>query len=270
MKNTSSTDTNTPNLTNGQLEPSLNKTIKEIILKDDDYIVFLDEDNGIQWVIYRPIDPIPDFGKVMNEVRYLETINESLFKNEKLRKFNGLVAEGVARMLDDRDTKNAVNVLDQAKKMIFNQGVQKHRINYVLASAFGSIAVASLLFFLFQCDHLGKLSHNSYLILTSSLFGGIGAFISAFFRSQSYKPDVSIKTSIHILDGFLRIFYGIIAGTLVALGVISNIIFGFLNSETSDATSSHTVIAFLCLIAGASEFLIPNLINQIEGKAKIE
>ncbi len=249
----------------GDLIPVLNKKIDTIILVTKDFIVFLDDKHSIEWLTEDGYDGFSkDYGHVINKVRRLETINESLFSGEKLKKYNSLVAEGVARLLDERQSKNALEILDEADKQIVNQGVQKHRINYILSSAVCSTIVAIVIYLLFICKSVMSLTDTAHAILTASFFGGIGSFISAYFRSQNYTPDVSIKTSIHVLDGSLRIFYGIIAGTMVSLGIKGNVIFGFISDESD---KSHMVMAFFCLIAGASEFLVPNLIKQVEGKA---
>ncbi len=249
----------------GDVIPVLNKKIETIILIASHFIVFLDDNHAIEWITEKEYTSYaPDFGHVVNKVRRLETINESLFTGEKLKKYNSLVAEGIARLLDDHSSKDALEILDEADKQIINQGVQKHRINYIISSAVCSTLVAIVIYFLFTCKSDLILTNTAHSILTASLFGGIGAFISAYFRSQNYTPDVSIKTSIHVLDGSLRIFYGIIAGTMISLGIKGNVIFGFLNDGTD---KSMIVMAFFCLVAGASEFLVPNLIKQVEGKA---
>src|SRR4051794_29427349 len=63
---------------------------------------------------------------------------------------------------------------------------------------------------------------------------------------------------IHRLDGFLRVFYGLIAGILVSLAIKGNVLAGFADSQ------QPWILYFFAMVAGASEILIPNLINQAE------
>lgn len=251
-------------LVEGDKDPVLGVTIKEVVFKDTNFIVYLGSKDDIYWSTLGYEKFSDDFGLVMNKVRELELLNESIFKGKELNRYNYFVAEGVARLLDDHNSTNAMKILDEARREITVQGKNKNRITYILSSIIFTLVIALFIFLLFTFRHfiIESLNQNAYEILISSLFGGIGAFISAFFRSNTYEPDIFLRKRIHILDGLLRNFYGCIAGLLIVLGIKSNLIFGFLNNTDK----SLIVISFLCFIGGASESLIPSLINQVEGK----
>jgi hypothetical protein len=238
--------------------------IQELVLKTDTFIVYLNDHHEIYWSTHVYGTFPDDFGEVMNRVRELESINEKLFKGKDLNSFNYLVAEGVARLLDDRKTDNAQKILDKAEQKILLHGRNRNRTVYISSSLVLTIVLTLLVFvcFISKNSIKSQLSLNSYDIINASLFGGIGAFFSVFYRSNTYEPDVSLGKGIHVIDGLLRNCYGCLAGLLVALGIKANIIMGFLNQTDK----SIVVISFIALISGASESLIPSLISQIEGK----
>lgn len=248
----------------GDVDPICGTKIKELVMKSNDFIVYLSEKDEIYWATESYGTFPDDFGVVVNRVRELETINGKIFKGKELNSFNYLVAEGLARLLDDRKTENATKLIDEAERKITLHGKNKNRLTYIVSSLVFTLVLGLLIFtcFLLKDPITKGLTKNTYEIIVCSLFGGVGAFISVFLRSNNYDPDISLGKRIHIFDGLLRNFYGCLAGLLVCLGVKANIIMGFLN----ETDKSLIVICFITLISGASESLIPSLIKQVEGK----
>lgn len=249
----------------GDIETICGNKIKNLVMKTHTFIVYLDEKDSIYWATDQYQGFPDDFGVVINKVRELETVNDKIFKGKQLNSYNYLVAEGVARLLDDGKTDNAMKLLYEAERKITLHGKNNNRMTYILSSLVFSLVLTVAVFIIYssRTKVIHQLGQNSYEIILASLFGGIGAFISVFFRSNTYEPDISLSISIHIIDGLLRNFYGCMAGLLVVLGIKANIIMGFLNQTDR----SLIVISFIALISGASESLIPSLIKQIEGKS---
>ncbi len=249
----------------GDIEPICGNKIKELVIKSDTFIVYLDENDGIYWATDGHEENISDYGLVMNRVRELESLNERILKGKELNTYNYLVAEEIARLFDDSKPDNAITVLNEAERKIKIYGNNKNRLLYIISSLSFTLTISLFIFliFAFRNSIITNLNRSAYEIIITSLFGGLGAFISVFFRSNNYEPDISLGRSVHILDGVLRNFYGCIAGLFIILGIKSNIIMGFLNKNQE----SLILFCFIALVAGASESLIPSLIKQVEGKS---
>ncbi len=69
-----------------------------------------------------------------------------------------------------------------------------------------------------------------------------------------------------MIDGFLRVFYGLVASLLIAIGVRANLLLGFVNTSESNVY----VMLFLGAMGGASEWFLPNIIKQFDEKQNVE
>ena len=251
-------------LKKGDKIPERNRYIKEIISEDKHYIVYLDEKDIICWGFDQSnYSSEKDFGNVENQISFWESTCNRLFNKNESFDYKCLLAEGYARMLDSGDIKAANRIIDNTSERIKVQGEQILRQNYLLASFLATCGVIILLFtlvFIIKNNSIIKISTNIYEILVTSLMGGLGSFIFTMIRAIDYKPILSYGKRVHRVDGYLRIVYGLIGGAIVAVGVKSDIIFGFLNTGTPNLY----VLYFLGAISGASEKLLPNIIDQSE------
>lgn len=254
------------NLKVGDIEPILGLKICEIIFKQYDFIVYLDDKDEMNWVTYEGYEQSKypdDFGHVTQKIEYLSYISSNLFKSRDKLNFNRMLGEAITRLLDDGNTKYATQMLDNIENVIIEKAKLRHRIIYVVSSIITTIILGLIIFVMhIECIWFCfPIEPHIHTIISASLFGGIGAFLFAFFRYQSYNPHPSSNNYVNIIDGALRNFYGIIGGLLVALGIKAEVIFGFINIESND---SKYLLYFLCMIAGASEVFIPYLISRVE------
>ena len=203
----------------GDSSPTGNNKIKTVVVQTDMYIVCINDDNVIDWATNEDYgDWDKDGGKVLNKVSLLENLTVRIFDNElDIHRFKCMIAEGLARIIDDRDAKTAFDILSHVEKKIITIGKEKLRISYLKSSFTSTILVILLLVMIWIMRNYIQ----SYLNLTvfygilCSLGGAIGAFVSTFLRAKSYDANIEIEVKIHLFDGALRIFYGIIAGLIV-------------------------------------------------------
>lgn len=251
----------------GDVDPELNKTIKDVIMSSPHFIVYMDTESTIQWGTSNETNS--NFDKIQNQVTYWELICNKIFEPKDAYSYKALLAEGLARILDGGDIKDAQAAIDNATEVIKKQGEPRLRQAYIRGSTRTAlplfvILVAGLLFGWSGAKGIG-LSDNAIEFILTGLLGGIGAFISTMTGVTKYAPDISISEGIYRIDGSLRIIYGVLAGALIALGIKANIIFGFI-------ATSHNIyaLAFLSAIGGASEKMIPNIIKKIEEQSTKE
>src|SRR5207244_6755656 len=81
------------------VDPCLNKTIHWLISSDDDYIVYIDEDNYVEWTMNdnRILD---DSGAMLTRVGQLESAQTKHLKREQIETYKRLIAEAVARLFE--------------------------------------------------------------------------------------------------------------------------------------------------------------------------
>lgn len=250
----------------GDPAPTGGGKIQDIVYQSEQFIVFLSEDYSSNWVTSEDYDGYPDdFGLITNRVRVLELLAENLFKGKVLRELNFCSAEGLARVLDDKKTTNANKVLDAVEETIKERGRQVLKIEFIHFSFLTTLVVMALLIFswLARESFIFLLGQNAYEIILAVLCGGIGAFVSTFLRSLKFEGDIRVSLTVYRLDGFLRIFYGLIAGFVIALAVKSNMILGLIN-DLDNVSLSLALLGFIATVAGASESLIPSIIQKME------
>jgi len=238
--------------------------IKEIIGRTNDYMIYIDENNNLLWSTNDNVNIFDGFGYIRNQVTNLELIVNRLFKSKEAFEFKVILGCVLNRIASDHNKDEVEDALNSAKELITKQGCENLKQSYIYSTVISTLIVilliaAILLFKNFTIDILGK---SNYEILIVSLFGGIGSFIFTNIRLSKYKPDINLNMETHILDGCLRIFFGVMSGLFVILGIKANLIFGFIDKYDSRFFAE----AFVCIVAGASDILIPNIIKQVEHK----
>jgi len=250
----------------GDIDTTLNKVIKDVIFTSNTFIVYMDEQNVIQWSAVGHTQFGNNFGKIQNQISYWESICNKLFKPNDANELKMLLAEAYARMLDEGNDASAQQIIDDAVERIKKEGGEILRLQYLVSSL---ITTAILILFLtiivlVKNCLLNVMSYEIYKLLTAGLLGGIGAFMATMIRSYKYKADVTSSKSVHRLDGFLRIVYGMFAGVIIILGIKSNIFLGFIK----DSSNNRFLEILICLIGGSSEIILPNIIKKIEKNTK--
>ena len=246
-------------------EGPLGKKIKDIVFRSDAVIVFMDTEDTIQWFRVSRENFPENFGEIQNKVSDWESKVNKLFKKEQAYDFKLLLAEAFARILHDKSIEQARDIINRVIKRAEKQGGELLKQYYAISSLIATIIICIVIWFSKYNKFAIETNYGNdeYKIWMTMLFGGIGAFIFTIVRLKNYKADIEISKFVHIIDGVLRIFYGIIFGLVISIAIKSNLVLGFLNQ----VEKSIYVSIFLGICAGASEILIPSLIKQIETKA---
>jgi hypothetical protein len=264
IRDTEQPDINNPSLNN--FDGRTLKPIVEVVLQTDEFIVTIDNSLSVNWMTnggYKGY--AKDFSAVTSKVQLLSGQIDQLFANKANRyKYKRIIAEALAIALDEKGSANALAILKEVKSRLKDYGKDRVRIAYIFYASLTTCLIAILIATFVHYrnrDWLFAGNIRLYQICITTLMGGIGAFVSTFIRFKNYQGNIIAGLSAHRLDGFLKILYGCIAALILGLAVYSNTIFGFLNTS-----ASQWVIYFLATIAGASEFLVPNLVRSIKTK----
>jgi hypothetical protein len=256
--------------TEGDTFPYNKKKIQLIIVAEKDYIVFLDPDMYVRYWGTRELPS--DFGDVLIRQANLEATSKLLLEGVQLEVFRRLLAESVGRLYDDGKSENARLMLDKAEVFLRSRSREKARGWYLSAAVVMTMAVlaAAVVLWLLRSSMLALLGASEVVIqvMLGTAIGSLGALVSVLLRSDELTIDVSAGPRVHYFEGALRIIIGCIAGFLFALAIKSNILLGTINNSDK----SLSLLLLICIVAGASERLLPSLIRQLEGTliAKVE
>jgi hypothetical protein len=248
----------------GRMGP-FNKVVKEIIAQSDNYIVFMDADDTIQWAT-SGLDGLPEgYGEINNKISDWEIKTNRLFGKKEAYDYKTILAEGYARLFSEKNIELARDVIDRAGNTIVTTGSEVLKKYYSFSATIATILAIVIIFVTkyYKQTVIETFGRDEYNIWMTMLFGGIGAYIFTTIRSRDYKPDIVVSKWIHALDGALRIFYGMIAGLIIVIAIKSNLVLGFLNQ----IEKSIYVLVFVGICAGASDLIIPNIIKQMEKKS---
>jgi len=149
----------------GQMGP-IDKKVKDIILADNSYLVYIDEDDVIQWYT-EGYGNFPDhFGEVQNKVSDWESTANNLFGQKGSYAIKTLLAEAYARILDNKDIELARDVIERAAERIRKQGTELLK-QYYSVSALVVTILCLLGVFITKClknDFIKEFGRDEYIL----------------------------------------------------------------------------------------------------------
>ncbi len=111
------------------------------------------------------------------------------------------------------------------------------------------------------------------------MMGSLGALFSTSVRLRSMDVDPAAGVGMHVVYGGLRVLVGALAALILYLGFRSGVVNGILQPVTGGYGASWDApqtlsqplniywLAFVCVLAGFSEQLVPNLLDAQARKA---
>src|SRR5262245_51405595 len=79
-------------LREGDFDPTLNKTVLWLIDSDKDFIVYLDEDNFVEWNMNSNDMLGPETGPYLNQVGRLEAVDTSYLSDDQVISYQRMIA----------------------------------------------------------------------------------------------------------------------------------------------------------------------------------
>ena len=244
-------------LREGDSDPTLNKTVKWLVDSDDDFIVYIDTDNFVEWNMNDNDLLGPDTGPHLNRVGQLEAVDLSNLNPERQTSFKRMVAEGVARLFQ-KNLQAAQAALDFADKWIASRNNEVARRWYLTGSGIVAGLCAFAVIMLGLTQNPNTLRQVPYLNITfGAAMGGLGAWLSVIQRSRTTELDVAAGSLLHYLEGAFRIMVGMLGALLIALAIRSGLF---------PQVSALSMVLVMCMVAGVSERLVPSFIEQVESR----
>lgn len=261
-------DEDLSNLKDGDHDDALNKDIKVVVLVSGTFIVYIASDLSIQWRTTSAHEWVSNSGEVLNRVAILETRSRFIKDLLALEAVRRQIAEGLVRCLDDRSIDGANVILNEAKAEIAARNKELAWSWYFQAAYKVTLGCAVVIGVLWLAREPVRSAIGSiaFEVLLGALCGAIGALLSVTIRGDRLNLDANAGASIHRLEGLSRIGAGFAGAALVALAIKSGALLGGMHFEGNQ----FSLLLFFCIVAGASERLVPALIDKYDKVAKDE
>jgi hypothetical protein len=269
----------------GDIDPWMGERIKVLIRKSTRHIVYLDENLDVQWWWARGPAKLEVISAVQAEVTRLSNDCSFLIRpeyatpwisisrpdqsgsaatsaKERLAEIRVLLAEAIAHALDTSDLKSCQRILADAELQI--QLEKERRCRPMFLEYFLFFTVASSVF-LYTCWSL--LQYN-YLVsgftfawMSAGVAGIFGALISSVMRSTRLNLEPRSERSGLRTEALARALVGFGGGVLARPAFDAGLFALFKDSATEQAR------LFITIAAGASERILPSLIERAESSA---
>ena len=243
--------------------------VKFLIMEADDrFIVCIDEEMDVDWMTGKDFLGHKDekaFHDILNRMALLES-QPTHDLDPKIRlSFKRMLGEAVARGLSD-DYINAGKVLEKAKTFVEARKEELARSWYLATGASLTCAIlfAGLLVWSVREPIRLTMGDVVFWLIISSIAGGTGAFLSIIMRMGRAAVDISAGKTLHQLECASRIIAGMLSAVLVCLAVYGEVIFPIFRKGANPCA----FLAFIAMVAGASERLAPSLIETFEKQGK--
>lgn len=252
-------------LKQGDIDPELNKTIRELIYSCEEFLVYLDEDLRVQWRTCDSFEEPPQFHDALNRLAKLEAQSDFMTDERALQSARRQTADALARCFAGASGEVAIALFDNAEKVIAARNRETAWKWYFLAAytvTGGCMALFAVFWLSRSClDALVGATGSD--VLLGMLCGSLGALLSATVRGNRLVMDANAGRDIHRLEGLSRVGAGIIGALVVALAIKSGMIMGGVHFNGS----TFAVMLTLCIAAGMSERLVPSLLDAVEATA---
>jgi hypothetical protein len=255
-------------------------TVKSILLKTHEHIVFLDENNNLQWECSAETQVRACYPKIANRVASLEARSEFLRRahsitflrtagmDNDLANTRRLIAQGIIQVLVDmpgseQAEDHANDVLNTAEAWIDQRAIEVSRLWFFRPFSV-LVGACFIILFLFLTVYSKTPKIDWALPLACMAAGGIGAFISSAIGCAERIPSAaSAGQRLHVLEAAIRWSVGLGAGALVYLVTKSDLMHLFPIVKTDPESVNFAMLA-AALLAGASERFFPSLIKKLD------
>jgi hypothetical protein len=248
----------------GELDPSMGVKIKEILLRTESCIVYIDEKFTLQWYWDFPLNAETG-AKIFNRAGDLEARIQFLRgkkdQEDNLLSALRLIGEGVVELFTTKGVVYADAALDTADKFVTQRAREASRRWYFIPFLI-FFAASSLVILI---SYIDDPTMTKQIAIICTFAGGLGSFISRALDNDNTPISATAGRMLHWIEATLRWCIGLTAGLIVWLLVTGKVAASFLNS--SDGQNTFGLVA-IALLAGASERLLPSLIQTFDDSIK--
>jgi len=216
--------------------------------------VFTTTDNQLRWrykanngvVPFRLLGAVSEFDSIMTAIAV------SVPKAHRKETYHHLGKALFAAFHTPEGTRPG-SEFRKVRLFVRKKAKERARLSYVLAS----LAAATVLALVVVPIYFRIPASNLALVILGGCFGSVGATISVLQRNPSLELDPWMSTRYHALQGVTRIVLGFIFGGILVIASKANFVLGVIRNNPYP-------LLILCIVAGFSERLIPELLSKFE------
>ncbi len=252
-------------LKRGDTDLELNKVVCEIVICSETCVVYLADDLSIEWRTTDDHKCAQHNGKILSRATMLEARSGFIEDRATLASVRLQIAESIARCLEG-DPESVSTALLRAAELQIADRNKEVAWRWYFASAYkvtAACAALALGLWLVRTMVWPWVGRTAFDVTLGTLGGAVGALLSTTSRGGRLVLDANAGKTVHQLEGLSRIGAGLIGGMMVALSIKGGIL---LSGARFIGSPLATMLVF-CIGAGASERLVPSLVNNIERTA---
>lgn len=241
-----------------------------IIASKKKYIVFLDNENDLDWQTSDEFDERElteddrkGYNQVKNEIDSAECIPSENLDEKIVISFKKQLGEALIRAFE-KDFENANKMVSKAKEFVFKRSVEESRFLFLTSCAIATLIsmIAFILLWLTKVNSINIFGETLYYSMLASFTGALGALLSVILRMGKSNLDFNASKKLHYLEGSSRVVAGMISALIVALCIQT----GILLPIFAKIESTHLAMILGGLIAGSSERFAPSIINKLDNQ----
>lgn len=252
----------------GQKDPLTGRLVQTLVAQVEDvYYVFIDEHNEIY---YNVLDDnfvyAPEFNALHSRIRRLEVLSLHNLSKREQGHYNYLLGNCLSEALEEIDLTrhfaSLANIEVDINEVVRNNQMKYFSYGTITGLALCCLAIISL--HLFKTVLRSHISAPTYELIFCSMFGGIGAMVFNYRRTQNFRALRVIGNGYQYVDGLLRVIYGVFYAIIALLGIKSGAILSFVQNN------SIYLYCFIAVVAGASDKFIMGILKTFEKKTEDE
>lgn len=259
---TGSGDSDHYSLKAGDLDPELNKRIKDLVLSTEDFIVYLADDLSVQWRTADSHVQASHCGDILSQAAILEAQSQFIENQAILGPIRRQIAEAIAHCFADQPVSGSLRLLDEARRQLVARN-KEIAWSWYFTSAYFVGALCVFIFYglwTWREVAVGIWGQVAVEVVLGALCGPLGAILSTTSRANGLVLDANAGKAILRLEGLSRVGAGFIGAAFVAMTLKSGMLLGGVNFPGSKLAF---MLAF-CIAAGSSERIIPSLVVAFE------
>lgn len=219
---------------------------------NDKYVIYETNENSLAWNTSSP-----ELSKSFREFS-VNTIRLSFIagKSKSLKIMGVRFGARALTLVAQGSIELAQSVIDEGERKMLRLKNIEGKLHYLSSCMITMLVIVIIALFVFN---LKGISLEFLTYLSVIVCGSIGSFLSVTVNLGKVEVDVDAPWSLNIISGISRILIGIISSLLIYFLIKANIIFGVV----AQSNSEYAILA-ICILAGFSETLIPNILKKIE------
>ena len=242
---------------------------KVIIRITDNYIVFLDKENDLDWETTEhhdasiPNDYKKQYDKTLSQCTILEHQPINGLSKDSIKSFKSIIGEAIVTCLE-QNYEVSENFCTDAEKFRMDRLIEKSREWYLSFS----ILFSAIIVFFCAASNSSEYSLRPLLLehINIGAWAVAGSCLSIILRSGKLQHASYAGIRLHIIESFSRLVGGFLSGQLIFLGLQSGVVL----STLANVEHYQQLTYFMALLAGASERIAPSIITIMENTTSKE